>query len=132
MTPKEAIIRKELEKLTDTHYEPQRTEDIDSAMEVIKQVLTSPPTADEVCKALSDFYEVNIIHEHYQKGIDVNVYTIDAFYYRETNHDIDNKPYTRRRDVVAGDKERIALDVYLPPHLITMIGRFYEGLEVKE
>jgi len=51
----EILIRKEMEKLTDTHYEPKRTEDINNAMEVIKQALT-PPTADEVCEHLNESF----------------------------------------------------------------------------
>lgn len=42
----EAIIRKEMEKITYTHYEPKRTEDINNAMKVISQALTKDLTMD--------------------------------------------------------------------------------------
>ena len=115
MTPKEAIIRKELEKLTDTHYEPQRTEDIDAAMEVIKQVLTTPPTVDEVIEALKDFFKNSKFHNY-----------IDTVYYSKEGK------YFYTEDENRNLVEKIFDNYYIheiKPQLITLIGKFYESLE---
>ena len=75
------------------------------------------PTADEVCEALSEWlkeelptlWNYKIYHDnggfHYYNNEDYEIYFVD---YDEVF-------------------ERIFFPRYLPPHLITLIGRFYEA-----
>jgi len=77
----------------------------------IEKALT-PPTAEEVCKALSEFVgrEVSYTNKQFHyiiKNTQVLIYVTETY---------NNKTFS--------------LGVYLPPHLITLIGRFYEG-EIK-
>jgi hypothetical protein len=115
----EAIIRKELEKITYTHYEPKRTEDINNAMNIIKQSLT-PPTAEQLCEELGEWlkeelptlWNYKVYHDnggfHYYNNEDYEIYLVD---YDEIF-------------------ERIFFPRYLPPRLIKRIAQFYES-EVK-
>jgi len=80
-------------------------------LDVIRPYLVSP-TADEVCKALSEFVgrEVSYTNKQFHyiiKNTQVLIYVTETY---------NNKTFS--------------LGVYLPPHLITLIGRFYEG-EIK-
>ena len=85
---------------------------------LIEKALT-PPIADEVCKALSEHMGNNIYYnestkEFVQKMFHGNVLNRDEWfisYVTETYGDGLNT-YT--------------VNDYLPPHLITLIGRFYE------
>lgn len=72
--------------------------------EEIKKYLT-PPTADEVCKALSEYLGYNVIYgTHYT--------------------------FVGENEICWFEHGRVVFNMYdLPPHLITLIGRFYEGLE---
>ena len=74
---------------------------------IIEQALT-PPTEEEVCEALSEYYGFEVVHE----GLDF-IPKIEHDYYYE---------------VVSVADNRIVFTAPLPPHLVTMIGRFYEGL----
>ena len=95
-------LRKLIEEITSTHYEPLRTQEIDSVMKLFEA-----PTEDEVCAKLSEYFEVeveydsklNMFYNEGEWGISL----------RDNKIDFDN------------------LD--LSPHLIVMIGRFYEGVE---
>ena len=96
--------------------------------ETIKSYLT-PPTADEVCEALSEWYGAEVKHDYHQHD-DINeVYMHDQFYFRQIKTDIDGKPYAIHKSIAIGSESRLSFNAYLPPHLITLIGRFYEGLE---
>ena len=77
----------------------------------IKQALT-PPTAEEVCNALSEYFGF----EYYYQ---------DNFFYKS-----DGNKYIYPLKV-SGFTEIQLYDGHLPPHLITLIGRFYENL-IKE
>jgi hypothetical protein len=74
----------------------------------IKQALT-PPTADEVCKALSDYY-----------GKEVKV----DKRYNNTTFVCDG-----RNIAWVDNNGSVQINQPKPPHLITLIGRFYAGLE---
>lgn len=79
-------------------------------MDSLKSILT-PPTAEEVCKALSeydDFDEVN--YRVSTRGF----YSNDTICYLGIDYQ---------------EKPIIIFEYDLPPHLITLIGRFYEGEE---
>ena len=78
-------------------------------MDSLKSILT-PPTADEVCKELSEFVgrEVSYTNKQFHyiiKNTQVLMFVTETY---------NNKTFS--------------LGVYLPPHLITLIGRFYEGV----
>ena len=76
-------------------------------LNVIRLAIT-PPTAEEVCKALSEHYGKEVIYEK------------------------QFKEFRKGFRVVAHPRENIYNEFDLlgiPPHLITLIGRFYEGLE---
>ena len=74
----------------------------------LEKALT-PPTADEVCEALSEYYGKEVIYEkqfkEFRKGFRVVAYPRENIY---NEYDL----------------------LGIPPHLITLIGRFYEG-EIK-
>lgn len=78
----------------------------------IEKALT-PPTADEVCEALSEYFDRNV---YYESG---------RFLYRK--EEFYNQPFIIAYKYKSGLVE-LTKNV-LPPHLITLIGRFYEGLE---
>lgn len=80
----------------------------------IEKALT-PPTADEVCEALKDFFKNSKYHNY-----------IDTVYYS------DKGKYFYTEDEQRNLIEMIFDNYYvheIPPHLIIKIGRFYEGLE---
>ena len=67
------------------------------------------PTADEVCKALIDYFGFGFYYQ-------------DNFFYRS-----DGIKYIYPLKV-SGFTEIQLYDGHLPPHLIILIGRFYEGV----
>ena len=81
----------------------------------IKQVLT-PPTAGDVCKALSVYFGEEARYDNDKR----------VFMFTDGN---------RKGGHITGSNKyhnTYAISGYaLPPHLITMIGRFYESLETK-
>jgi len=81
----------------------------------IQQALT-PPTEEEVCKALSEYCKTNIKFDG-----------VEGFYYTALNMDLYLVQYTHGV-VILPDNEMY----YLPPHLIIMIGQFYKDKERKE
>ena len=96
---------------------------IQSKYEYLKQALT-PPTADEVCTELDKWY---IEATGDLLIANINDFTYDKkekiFYKRMLN-----KPHQMtmcRLDT----NDCVQLREPLPPHLITMIGKFYESLE---
>lgn len=85
----------------------------------LKQTLTELeelkryPTADEVCVALSEFSKISVYYEYGNF-----LYRKERFY---------NQPFLVATKYKSGLIE-MTKNV-LPPHIITLIGRFYEGLE---
>ena len=79
----------------------------DSEFETVKQALT-PPTVDEVCKALSEYLKEEIIYES------------TSFLYKGSYAEV----------CALGNLNGVYFSTHLPPHLIALIGRFYEG-EIK-
>lgn len=110
MTPKEAleII---LDNTTPLDESEKGLAYLKVATDLLKQSLK--PTADEVCKALSEYYKMNV------------------------NYNSEDKPMFYRyvggvkKDVIAiyHGGLSISSNACLPPNLITLIGRFYEWLE---
>ena len=87
-----------------------------SMLEAISELDKSltPPTADEVCEALSEFYGKKVIY----------VADVKKFAYEGVDgwQEICYFGKNFKGDV-------IRFSFRLPPHLITLIGWFYEGLE---
>lgn len=147
MTPKEAldILRNRVSKLALNHKIGNRdianleVKDIVMSIEThviptFEQALTELeaikryPTSDEVCEALSEWYRCEIMHNNYEHD-DINETCIrDSFYRVRIKKDMDDKPYKVRHEIVAGGSDGITMNAWLPLHLITLIGRFYEGL----
>ena len=80
----------------------------DTEISIVEKALT-PPTVEEVCKVLSEFVgrEVSYTNKQFHyiiKNTQVLMFVTETY---------NNKTFS--------------LGVYLPPHLITLIGRFYEG-----
>lgn len=71
---------------------------------------STPPTEQEVCEALSEYFKKDVKFSKETK----------EFYYWEDEY------MTVFITETYGDG-RYNLGVYLPPHLITLIGRFYEA-----
>ena len=68
--------------------------------------LETPPTADEVCKALSDYLRVDVRYDVLAK---------EFYVFSDSTHITKFGIYGYQ------------IKYYLLPHLITLIGRFYEG-----
>lgn len=89
-------------------------------MDCIKQYLTQSPTSEEVCKAFKVWYE--------KKNCELN--SVD---YNKEDKTFsytwlyDNKPMMFT--ICKMDYGVIEFITNVPPHLITMIGKFYEGSE---
>mgnify|MGYP001252692458 CR=1 FL=1 len=90
-------------------------EPFEADIEVLRKALT-PPTSDEVCKALSEYLKR-----------DVKINSDKAFYYSE-----ERQYYGECDEIICGygwEDGCISFEIDLPPHLITLIGRFYEGVK---
>lgn len=91
-------------------------------LDLINKALT-PPTKEEVCAALSEYSGLEVFFEGKDFG--------SGFYYGKHKKDMNGKDYTQKRVIVCMYNGEIGFNTSLPPHLITMIGRFYEK-EVNE
>ena len=74
---------------------------------IIRQALT-PPTAEEVCKELSEYFNDKVIE-------------------METTFYLPNKDFNSRIIVLMHYDDNLNFKIDLPPRLITLIGRFYEA-----
>jgi len=84
----------------------------DTDIENVGKALT-PPTEEEVCELLSKHY---------------NGY--DVYFRQATQEFIIESEFAGIEDTAAYKRnENIFIELPLPPHLITLIGKFYEGLE---
>ena len=88
-------------------------------VDMVIKALT-PPTEDEVCKALSEYLER-----------EVKISKEKSFYYSQISH------YGEVDEIICGyswedTHYTIGFEIDLPPHIITMIGKFYESLEEKK
>lgn len=100
-----------LEIIEDERYALPILRDFDDAVAIVRKALT-PPTSDEVCKALSEYFGERIGN---------------VFYVEKTK--------IFRSEAYVNLGEYLFDSEYLdkiPPHLITMIGKFYESLDVQE
>ena len=78
--------------------------DVEEAYVWIKQALT-PPTADEVCKALSDAIGHKVKYEEHRNKM------FSTSCYMAAQYTVDG----------------VKLGFHFKPHLITLLGQFYEG-----
>lgn len=131
MTPKELLreIKSRHESLYDRYYCTEKYhfnennkflyDDLEQALNEL-EALKKPPTVDELCKALSEHYkeQVSYSNERHNHLFYFEKSRLGIVLLRHGNIDFYQSDYHKTN--------------YLPPHLITLIGRFYEGLEVKE
>ncbi len=101
-------MTKELEALREIYNGMYNKQGFVKEFKAIERALT-PPTADDVCKALSEYFGFSFYYQ-------------DNFFYRS-----DGIKYIYPLKV-SGFTEIQLYDGHLPPHLITLIGRFYEGV----
>lgn len=112
---KEAIKR--LRSIGERGMRESAYREVDDSLALYRQdleLVLHTPTVDELCKALSEQLKQKVS------------YGAKQFYYK-----IENTECVMFVTETYGDG-LWSINEYLPPHLITMIGRFYEGLEVKE
>ena len=109
MTPKEAL-KKIKEALNPYGYYDDLYNEIEQALNELEE-LKKPPTVEEVCKALGELLAKDIS------------YGAKQFYYT-----IENTKCIMFVTETYGDG-LWSINEYLPPHLITLIGRFYDGLK---
>ena len=107
-------MNKELEALDwiENIFEEHQVQLPDVELTLIREAIT-PPTADEVCLSIMKHYESKIV------------------FYNELAKTFNEVHLTRNEEVVsnyANGEVGINYNA-LPPHLITMIGKFYESLE---
>ena len=81
-----------------------------SMLEAISELdkYLTPPTVDEVCEALSEYFNDKVIE-------------------METTFYLPNKDFNSRIIVLMHYDDNLNFKIDLPPHLITLIGRFYEA-----
>ena len=104
--------------------------DMTKEFDLLRKALT-PPTADELCEELSEYFGTEVLHNTYEHD-DINeTFMRDAFYRVRIKKDMDDKPYKVKWDIVAGGSDGITFNAWLPPRLIKRIAQFYEN-EVKE
>ena len=119
MTPKEALKRLHFNKnsleycdmKTDEHIMDGAEIDYENILKALTELeeLKRYPTSDEVCEALSERFDSDVIFDG------------EAFV---LNHADNSIAYCYKS---LGDT--IKINYALPPSLITLIGRFYEGVE---
>ena len=126
------MMNKELEALDilrDMTFEQNAfSQERNDAIEIIEKALT-PPTEEEVCKALSDYLKSRrdgriIDKVYYSKEENINHSVLKYLFYYTHKKTKKKKPIVFQNEIgLLHQKES------LPPHLITMIGRFYEGVK---
>ena len=132
MTPKEAFkkisISHEMMAYKYNYYLNHRDEGYqmcinptwEQELDSIKQALTELeelkryPTSEEVCEALIDYFKKSKYHSY-----------IDTAYYSEEGKYFHTEDENRSLVEIMFDNYYIH---EIPPHLITLIGKFYEGV----
>ena len=106
------ITRKEVLEILALPQKSNQEHSIYYTKDIIKVIeYLTPPTAEEVCKALQEVYRKDMMDISYNKEC-------NWFYYAEYS-DMDKIVYI-------DDWGNLSMDKPYPPHLITLIGRFYE------
>lgn len=107
-------MSKELEALKEIYNGMYNKQGFINEFKTIEQALT-PPTQEEVCEAIMKHYRGKVV------------------FYNEMARTFNEVHITRNEETVsfyANGEVGINYNG-LPPHLITLIGRFYEGMEKK-
>ena len=91
-----------------THKKALELLENDTDLQVIHHALT-PPSQDEVCRALSDYLRVDVRYDVLAK---------EFYVCSDSTHITKFGIYGYQ------------IKYYLLPHLITLIGRFYEGIKL--
>ena len=109
-----------MNKVLENARQVYKQRDEEHYLEIIRKTadelerLLTPPTEEEVCEAIGKHYKL----DDYESCLfDVNTKNIVVNRWAEKIH------------IVWFYKGEIRINQYLPPHLITLIGRFYEGVE---
>ena len=109
-----------MNKVLENARQVYKQRDEEHYLEIIRKTadelerLLTPPTTEEVCEAIGKHYKL----DDYESCLfDVNTKNIVVNRWAEKIH------------IVWFYKGEIRINQYLPPHLITLIGRFYEGVE---
>lgn len=93
-------------------------QDVLKDIDILEKVLT-PPTAKEVCKALSKWVKGNI----------PDIWNYKVYYDKGGFHYYNNCDFEEYLVEYEQIDKAITLSVFLPPRLVTLIGRFYQSLE---
>ena len=107
-------MSKDTERYLKAKFEHEKLEEIIANNPIINEWRMAyvekvvPPTEEEVCEALSEYYGFEVVY----KGLNF-ITKIEHDYYYEVVSIADNC---------------IVFTAPFPPHLVTLIGRFYEGL----
>jgi hypothetical protein len=99
------------------------TEKMEQGLNAINRLaeIETPPTADQVCEALSEYFgETIILNPATCEFMNVNCFANDVNSVTHTKITEWFEPYNTYSIIEP-----------LPPHLITLIGRFYEGRDEK-
>jgi|LGOV01.1.fsa_nt_gb hypothetical protein len=94
-------------------YSKQGNAEYENYVELLYNAIPTPPTEEDVCKALSAYLGEMVRYDKEENSF-IACYNDEIcclFKYKDTN------------------KLFIRFEIPLPPHLITLIGRFYENLE---
>ena len=90
--------------------------------------LITTPTQEEVCKKLSEFLEEDVKYEIEQyEDRDGKPCFVGTFYYGKVRKDMNGHDYVMKKLIASRDELGVATNSCFPPHLITLIGRFYES-----
>jgi len=89
-------------------------EGISNEVDIVLEAL-APPTEEEVCEALGEYYGKKVIY------VERTLYAYVRFHIEGKKV---HQPISRLEE---GKINIIRIYEPLPPHLITLIGRFYEG-----
>ena len=109
-TRKEVLEILALPQKSNQEHSIYYTKDIIKVIEYL-----TPPTEEEVCLALSEYIDKSFID---------NADIVECSYDKKTKSFIDSKPHCTTICKLKYGKIQFAY--VLPPHLITLIGRFYE------
>lgn len=101
---------KALDIIEDTRDDLKILRDFDDAVALLRRALTTP-TRGDVCKALSEYYKFKVD------------YCDKAFFLTSGFTNVKFCVYEENGRVFINDSYAV------PPHLITLIGRFYEAQE---
>ena len=96
----------------------------DHQLQALYEAFNPAPTEQEVCEALSEYYDTDVYYENKDFGT--------AFYTGLKQRDMNGKEYIKKRTIVVLYEGEIGFNASLPPHPITLIGRFYESLEAQD